>query len=771
MLKIIRSAAAVSVAALMTAAAPGWAQAPSVIPLPAQAEPAQGAFRLDAGAVLRVPRGDAEARRAADYLADLIHRTRGVTLTVAEGAGPGGVVFERREGLSADGYALTVGPDGVRIAASDFGGLLYGGVTLWQLATAEAGQGGVDIPAVQIDDTPRFGWRGLMLDSARHFQSPEMILALIDVMAAHKLNVLHWHMVDDQAWRLEINAYPRLTEVAAWRSPAGAAGRDADGNPVRYGGFYTQDDVRRIVAHAASRNITVVPEIEMPGHALAPIVAYPELASVEDPPTEILPDWGVFPWLFNIEDGTFAFLETVLDEVMELFPGEFIHIGGDEAVKDQWRASPRIQARMAELGLEDEDALQSWFVRRIERHLNANGRRLIGWDEIIEGGLAPNATVMSWRGIDGAVEAARNGHDTVLSPAPTLYFDHRQSGSPDEPPGRGAVMSARTVYAFDPAPDALTQDQLGHILGLQSNLWTEHIRTEERAWTMLFPRVAAVSELAWSPSHADDWNGFAARLPAQLDRYESLGVPHATIWLEPDLALDRAEGGIAVSLGSELGAGEIRYTTDGSAVGEDAAVFTETVTVPAGTVVRARSLLDGRPIGRERRWTVTAEGAVTRTSHQLAQCTGGLVLALEDDAPRAPGTDERAVLVTDILNPCWVYENAPMDGVTQVTARVGQTPFNFQVGAARDGVPLHPMATPHGELEIRLGGCEGARIGALSLEPAAGNDGITVLTGAVEPQQGRHDLCLVFTRDSVDPIWSVERITLGPVEGLSRDHP
>ena len=504
----------------------------------------------------------------------------------------------------------------------------------------------------------------------------------------------------------------------------------------------------------------------MPGHALAPIVAYPELGSVENPPDAVFTDWGVFPWLFNIEDGTFEFLETVLDEVMALFPSEYIHIGGDEAVKDQWEANARIQARMVELGVADESELQSWFVRRIERHLNANGRRLIGWDEILEGGLAPNATVMSWRGIDGAIEAARMGHDTVLTPAPVLYFDHRQSHSPDESPGRGAVISTRDVYAFDPAPDALTEDQLDHILGVQGNVWTEHIRTEERLWDKLFPRMAAVAELAWSPPHVNDWAGFAARLPDQLDRYEALGVIHATIWLEPMLSLDVSDNGagIAVTLSNELGAGEIRYTTDGGAVTAESAAYDDAVIVQPGAVVRASTWLNGEAVGREREWTVTRRDAVTRTSHQLGQCVGGLVLALEDDAPRGPGTDERAVLVTDILNPCWVYEAAPLDGVTMVTAHVGSHPFNYQVGAARDTVPLHPMSTPEGELEIRLDSCEGPLIGALPLAPAVDNDGITVLTGEIAPQAGRHDLCLRFTRDSVDPIWAIERITLGSRE-------
>jgi hexosaminidase len=765
MIKTIPSAVVLSVAGLMTVAAPAWAQPPSLIPAPVAATPGEGVFRLDASTVVRVPPGDEEAARAAAYFTDLIRRTRGLVLVVSDEPGAG-IVFERNEGGAEEAYGLAVGPGGATIAASDFGGLLYGGVSLWQLATAEAGQGAVEIAATTIEDAPRFGWRGLMLDSARHFQSIEMVRDLFDVMATHKLNVLHWHLTDDQAWRLEINAYPRLTEVGAWRQQAGAAGFDEAGEPLLYGGFYTQDQVREIVAYAASLNITVVPEIEMPGHALAPIVAYPELGSVENPPDAVFTDWGVFPWLFNIEDGTFEFLETVLDEVMALFPSEYIHIGGDEAVKDQWEANPHIQARMVELGVADENELQSWFVRRIERHLNANGRRLIGWDEILEGGLAPNATVMSWRGIDGAIEAARMGHDTVLTPAPVLYFDHRQSHSPDESPGRGAVISTRDVYAFDPAPDALTEDQLDHILGVQGNVWTEHIRTEERLWDKLFPRMAAVAELAWSPPHVNDWAGFAARLPDQLDRYEALGVTHATIWLEPMLSLDLAEddAGIAVALSNELGAGEIRYTTDGGDVTSDAAVYEDAVIVQSGAVVRASTWLNGEPIGREREWTVSARDAVIRTSHQLAQCTGGLVLALEDDAPRGPDTDERAVLVTDILNPCWVYEAAPLDGVTMVTAHVGSHPFNYQVGAARDSVPLHPMSTPHGELEIRLDNCEGPLIGALSLTPAVDNDGITVLTGEIAPQDGRHDLCLRFTRDSVDPIWAVERITLGSRE-------
>ena len=301
-----------------------------------------------------------------------------------------------------------------------------------------------------------------MLDSVRHFQSPQFVMRFIDWMALHKLNVLHWHLTDDQGWRLEIKKYPRLTQVGAWRVPAGqAAAADIDpatGHPRLYGGFYTQDDVRRIVAHAANRNVTIVPEIDMPGHATAAIVAYPQLGVADHPPGAVPADWGLYPNLYNVDDSTFSFLDDVLDEVMALFPGEYVHIGGDEVVKDQWKASPRVQARMRELHVADEQALQSYFIQRIEKYVNARGRRIVGWDEILEGGIAQNATVMSWRGLDGAVTAVRAGHDAVLSPWPTLYFDNRQGTGSGEPPGRAKVISLHDVYDFDPMPAGIAAE-------------------------------------------------------------------------------------------------------------------------------------------------------------------------------------------------------------------------------------------------------------------------------------------------------------------------
>ena len=516
----------------------GTPRASDVIPAPARVAFHDGVFAVRAGTPISIPR-DPRAARIANYFADLLEQSRRLNLRIVERADPtatpeGAIVFRLDSpsaGSSPEGYTVEVSPHHVVLAAGDPRGLLYAAVTLWELATPASGSGPVAIPAQSISDSPRLPWRGLMLDSARHFQSPQFVLQLIDWMALHKLNVLHWHLTDDQAWRLEIKRYPRLTQVGAWRVPEGAAAATdidpATGRPRLYGGFYSQDEVRQIVAHAANRNITIVPEINMPGHATAAIVAYPELGVTDHPPSGAPSDWGVYPNLYNVEDSTFTFLDNVLDEVMTLFPSQYLHVGGDEAVKDQWKASPRVQERMRELHIADEAHLQSYFVQRIEKYVNAHGRRVIGWDEILEGGIAPNATVMSWRGLDGAVAAVRAGHDAVLTPSPTLYFDNRQGSGSDEPPGRGAIISLRDVYDFDPVPPGVAVDQQHYILGVQANIWTEHMRTEDRVAYMAFPRAAAVAEVGWSPPGQHDWQSFVRRLPSEFARYRSVGLRYS----------------------------------------------------------------------------------------------------------------------------------------------------------------------------------------------------------------------------------------------------
>ncbi|MFL6550704.1 MAG: family 20 glycosylhydrolase [Povalibacter sp.] len=510
----------------------------SIIPAPRELTAANGQFVVTQDTPISFESGSA-AEAAAQYFVDLMKRhvmkEQGGFNLPTDASAPadakGIIRFELTAGESRDGqegYSLTVSPERIVVSAADSRGLFYGAVTLWQLMTSGTASDSIAVPALTIHDAPRFQWRGLMLDSARHFQSPAFIKQFIDWMALHKLNVLHWHLTDDQAWRVEIKKYPKLTSVGAWRVPAGAgAAADIDpttGKPRLYGGFYSQDDVRDIVAYAKQRHITIVPEIETPGHASAPIAAYPELG-VSGKSSSVPADWGIYPNLYNVDDGTFTFLENVLTEVMELFPSEYIHMGGDEAVKDQWQASPKIQARMRALGIKDEHALQSYFIQRIEKFLNEHGRKLIGWDEILEGGLAPNAAVMSWRGIDGAIAAAQAGHDTVLSPWPTLYFDNRQTN--DTQPGRGRLITVEDVYKFDPAPASIPTNQRKHILGLQANLWTEHMRSEERVEHMAFPRAAALAEVAWSAEDKVNWSDFQTRLPAQLARYDALGIHYA----------------------------------------------------------------------------------------------------------------------------------------------------------------------------------------------------------------------------------------------------
>jgi hexosaminidase len=525
--------------ALALAALPGGVSAEvSVIPRPASVSSRPGHFLLRSDTEVYAT-ADAQSQRIATYFTELLRTSHDMALRVrklpqAEGADsrvPAHAVLFRLDpqapGTSPESYQLDVSADAVTISAREPQGLFYGAVTLWQLCSAPAAHAEIELDAVLIVDTPRFRWRGLMLDSARHFQSPQFVMRYIDWMALHKLNVLGWHLTDDQGWRLEIRKYPRLTSVGAWRVEAGeAARRDIDpstGRPRLYGGFYTQEDVRRIVAHARERYVTIVPEIDMPGHASAAIVAYPSLGVTEHPPRAVPADWGVFTNLYNVEESTFLFFENVLAEVMQLFPGEFIHVGGDEAVKDQWKASPRVQARMRELDVPNEEALQGYFTQRMGKYLQAHGRRLIGWDEILEGGVPPAAAVMSWRGVEGAIAAAASGHDTVLSPAPTLYLDFRQGTGPDEPPGRGEVVSLERVYRFDPLPGPLAS-AAAHVLGVQANLWTEHVRTEEQTAYMSWPRAAALAEIGWSATERRDYADFVRRLPFEFDRYRALGI-------------------------------------------------------------------------------------------------------------------------------------------------------------------------------------------------------------------------------------------------------
>lgn len=752
----------------------------ALMPLPAHVTPGTGVFAVRASTEISTLR-DPGAARAAHYFAELLARTRGMTLksaTRSAGASPAdAITFEltrHRAGdpdaTSAEGYTLDIRPDRIIASAADARGLLYAAVTLWQLCTSQAAASnaataGIDIPVMRIVDAPRFRWRGLMLDSARHYQSPQFIQQLIDWMAVHKLNVLQWHLTDDQGWRLEIKKYPRLTSVGAWRVPAGAAPA-ADIDPAthearRYGGYYSQAVVRDIVAHAALRNVTIVPEIDMPGHATAAIVAYPRLATATPAPSSVPSDWGVYPNIYNAEPRTLQFLEDVLGEVVQLFPSRYIHIGGDEAVKDQWRASPQVQRRMRELGVRNEEALQSYFVRRMERFLARHGRRLIGWDEILQGGIAPNATVMSWRGLTGAQIAAAAGHDTVLSPDPALYFDHVQGNLPHEPPGRGLPIRLEDVYRFNPLPVGLSGEQSRHVLGLQANLWSEHIRTEERMQSMAFPRAAAVAEVGWSPADQMQWQSFVARMPAQLRRDAMLGL-HASddlFAVEVQTTLDRPRQQVQVQLSTQGGLGEIHYTLDGGEPGSNSALYSGPIVIEARGEIRAAAFLDNQRLAESETHALDLVSLETRSSHELRSCSSKVLLSLEDDAPlRGP----RAVFLVDIMNPCWIYAAADLTQVTAVAAAVGQVPFNYQLGADVHSIQLLPPQTPYGELAVHLDSCDGERIASLSLQPALASDAVTALPrrALIGTHTGVHDLCFRFTQRSLDPLWVIDQVHL-----------
>lgn len=430
-----------------------------------------------------------------------------------------------------EAYRLTVSADGVHIIGGGAAGALWGAQAFLQLLPAavyrRAKVDGVRwvAPTCEINDAPRFAWRGVMLDVARHFLPKREVLRFIDLMSMHRLNVLHLHLTDDQGWRIQIERYPRLTEIGAWRRESQVGyGKDAPGDGRPHGGFYTKDDLREIVAYASARAITVVPEVESPGHVQAAIAAYPELGVTREP-LDVGTRWGIIPNILNAEESTVEFFTNVLDEVIEIFPSQYIGVGGDECVKDQWRQDARTQQRMRELGVDTEEELQSWFIRRLDDHLSSRGRRLFGWDEILEGGLAPGATVASWRGETGARTAARAGHDVVLCPDHTMYLNYRQSEHPDEPIPLVVPITVRDVYEFDPVPDGLTSEQAGHVLGAQANLWTEYMDSPRTVDYFAFPRLCALAEALWS-SGPRDFDGFSSRLRTHLGRLDAVGVEY-----------------------------------------------------------------------------------------------------------------------------------------------------------------------------------------------------------------------------------------------------
>ncbi len=513
----------------------------TVIPVPAHIQEKEGEFRLLPGFRILVDGGSKELLAIGEYLALKLKASSGIEVPVF--SSPKGEKGENalrmtlngaEKSLGKEGYVLEISRNGITLQAAAPAGLFYGVQTLIQLlppeedpASGSKEQERLALPCMNIRDLPRYPYRGMHLDVCRHFFPKDFIKKYIDLLAMYKFNTFHWHLTEDQGWRIEISKYPRLAEYASRRRET-IIGNDKknaqefDGTP--YGGFYSREDIREIVDYAKKRYIKIIPEIEMPGHSLAALSAYPEL-SCTGGPFEVATKWGVFKDVYCAgNDRVFEFLENVLTEVIDVFPGTYIHIGGDECPKDRWEKCSKCQARMKKEGLKDEHELQSYFIRRIEKFLLSKGRKLIGWDEILEGGLAPEATVMSWRGTKGGIKAAQQHHDVIMTPVSYCYFDFYQADRKTEPLANGGYIPLEKVYSYEPTPSELTPQEAKHILGAQGNVWTEYISTPEHAEYMSVLRMCALSEVVWSPAESRNWENFQKRLESHFKRLDAMKV-------------------------------------------------------------------------------------------------------------------------------------------------------------------------------------------------------------------------------------------------------
>ena len=526
-----------------------------IIPKPAFLESSTGQFLVDENTKIV---GVSDLKNEGAYLAGLISNSTSSSISFQEGAKrDGSILLKIDPSIEGDeAYTLVVAYDLITISGKTSAGVFYGIQTLRQLmpASVESSEnklGAFTIPAVTIKDNPRFEYRGMHLDVARHFYPVDFVKKYIDLIALHKMNTLHWHLTEDQGWRIEIKKYPKLTEIGSKRYGTIIGHHPGTGNDeTEYGGFYTQEEVKDIVKYASERHVAVIPEIELPGHSLAAIASYPNLSCFPEEPTKIHGDmgskkgkemqangtpklvyesWGVVDDVYCAgKEETFKFLEDVLAEVIPLFPAKYVHIGGDECPKGNWKRCPNCQKRMKDLGLHDEHELQSYFIQRMEKFINSKGKSIIGWDEILEGGLAPNATVMSWRGTEGGITAAKQKHDVIMTPGHSVYFDHYQTEDKEnEPLAIGGKTSVQDVYAFNPMPEELTEEEGKHVLGAQANVWSEYIPTTEYVEYMILPRMSALSEVVWSAQESNDWDDFSGRLNTLVERFDALGLNYA----------------------------------------------------------------------------------------------------------------------------------------------------------------------------------------------------------------------------------------------------
>lgn len=575
-----------------------------IVPKPVDLKVHAGHFRLDSTVWIVLQNGaDTNSRLAVNYLNRKIKELLGVSLSIAENKvrGPRIIVnIDSSSTLHPEGYQMKVARKRITINATTAQGAFYAFQTLLQLMPPSAvspnyQKGVIRIPCITVKDYPRFSYRGMHLDVCRHFFPVEFILKQLDVMAMYKLNTFHWHLTEDQGWRIEIKKYPLLTQIGSKRT---------EGEGFEYGGYYTQEDIRKVVKYAQERFIRVIPEIEMPGHALAALAAYPRF-SCTGGPFKVRNFWGVEENVFCPgKEETFGFIHDILAEVVALFPSEYIHIGGDECPKNRWKNCPLCQARIKKEGLKDESELQSYFIKRVENILLGFGKKMIGWDEILEGGLAPSATVMSWRGEEGGIDAAMQGHDVIMTPGNWVYLDHYQGSSKVEPVAIGGYTTLEESYTYDPLPEKLPADKHHYILGCQGNIWTEYMYTPEKVEYMAYPRIIALAEVNWSPKEIRNYTDFLTRMNNQFPRLDAQGFNYHIPLPEgpPDFVAFIDSVTLAFSSTRPV---KMMYSTNGGDPSETSQEYTEPLTIKENTVLKICSILPTSKMSNVR--TITVE--------------------------------------------------------------------------------------------------------------------------------------------------------------------
>jgi len=582
-----------------------YGQEINIIPKPVDLKLKNGSFTIDENTTIRINNSKKQLKPAARFVASYLQNISGYSLPV-KGKKTNAIQLSLEEikELGAEGYQLVVSPTVIEIKANTRAGIIYGMQSLFQTLPQVRTNAALKVPAMEVTDYPRFKWRGMHLDVSRHFFPPEVVKNYINLLASYKMNTFHWHLVDDQGWRIEIKKYPELTKVGAWRVDQNdkiwsTRPQAQSGEAATYGGYYTQDQIRDIVQYAAVRNVTVVPEIEMPGHVASAVAAYPHLSCTQKPQLP-LTGGNYMNMASNYCAGNeevFSFLEDVFDEVLKVFPSKYIHIGGDELDKNPWKKCARCQARMKTEGLKDENELQSYFIKRMENYLISKDRKMIGWDEILEGGLAPEATVMSWRGEAGGIEAAKMGHDVVMTPGSPLYFDHYQAGPEGEPTAIGGFNTLRKVYEYDPIPKELNAEQAKFVLGAQANVWTEYITTAQHLEYMVLPRMLGIAEVLWTPAAQKNWLDFSQRLKYHFRGFEQKGLNYSpgnfTVEIKPNVLA----GKVTVNLATEALGGEIYYTTNGEIPNLGSTKYTGPISIDSALTLKAVTVVDGKVMG------------------------------------------------------------------------------------------------------------------------------------------------------------------------------